>query len=1001
MSDCRFREQLHRQKWRVVADKRYRGGFQLNFLDDGCGMDPVELSQVIQFGRSMKRNSGSNQIGQYGNGLKSGSMRIGKDMILLTKKGSTMSCLFLSRSFHEQENIHEVIVPMPSWNSQTGEPLAKDDQERKRYEIEMEIILKHSPFRTEKELLDKFNEIDATTGTLVIIFNLKLLDNGESELDLTSDAEDILMRDPHANEDVPPERTSFRSYTAVLYSEPRMRIFIQKKKVRTKRLVNSVFKPISYSYTSNRFRTRSEKEVEKAEYEAKIAEEKAKELSIQAKEALPRDNLAAKNNRHEGQVRQMKAEQAKIDAEVKRRIAEEKKKSLKEPKQLTFTFGFNINARKCDGMYIYNCNRLIRMCEKIGPQLEGGVKCAGIIGIVDVPYLVLEPTHNKQDFADAKEYKHLLRSMAEHMLQYWKDSKIEEHGVTAFWEEFGYTGRWRDDASNESKFLLKRAMSVPLCVQCDSCLKWRQLQFSRKLSLESVPEFWVCSMNTDNNFKTCTKPEQKPNIQAGRLQKDIKSVEQRAEQDIKRLTDKLKKAEKIAARGKPSPPPPPPTTTARRPVIKPTFAPKPSPPPRRSPITNSRSSSKASTTPKAVQKALKEISSPAKKTASKKNEERSRKVETEGRKKYSTDRGNGRVEQSKRRRSPSPPPKKATPSSAKSTKKTEPPAKKEPAKKRAVVAESDEEEDVKPVNTKRKKTAQPETTEENVATSSEKVDSSTTAATEEPKNEAKTTNEEPKFDTVYQLDTRVEAKVNTRWYAGKVISLKHGAGLNKIKVKFDLHSQDKFDKWFSENDKNLRLLEEDDTQPADAEGTQAASPTNNNEISSSIASPSSTNEDRLPDNDKLRSLQELLDGVVQKFRRCLHYFRPPDFVIEKHDILHNLTPYDLRDFDLGRFVADYERSIRKLVGTSDTAQHKVKEEAEKQIQELIKEKEEKDKELEDGKKKLDDSKEELRKLRQNVNVLIKSIGAQIEPEDDSEHVDTLLSAIVQSIGESS
>ena len=32
-------------------------------------------------------------------------------------------------------------------------------------------------------------------------------------------------------------------------------------------------------------------------------------------------------------------------------------------------------------------------------------------------------------------------------------------------------------------------------------------------------------------------------------------------------------------------------------------------------------------------------------------------------------------------------------------------------------------------------------------------------------------------------------------YAGKVISLKHGAGLNKIKVKFDLHSQDKFDKW--------------------------------------------------------------------------------------------------------------------------------------------------------------------------------------------------------------
>lgn len=47
-----------------------------------------------------------------------------------------------------------------------------------------------------------------------------------------------------------------------------------------------------------------------------------------------------------------------------------------------------------------------------------------ISGIVDVPYLVLEPTHNKQDFADAKEYRHLMRAMGEHMIQYWKDVGI-------------------------------------------------------------------------------------------------------------------------------------------------------------------------------------------------------------------------------------------------------------------------------------------------------------------------------------------------------------------------------------------------------------------------------------------------------------------------------------------------------------------------------------------------------------------------------------------------
>ena len=35
-------------------------------------------------------------------------MRIGKDFILFTKKEDTMTCLFLSRTFHEEEGIDEV-----------------------------------------------------------------------------------------------------------------------------------------------------------------------------------------------------------------------------------------------------------------------------------------------------------------------------------------------------------------------------------------------------------------------------------------------------------------------------------------------------------------------------------------------------------------------------------------------------------------------------------------------------------------------------------------------------------------------------------------------------------------------------------------------------------------------------------------------------------------------------------------------------------------------------
>ncbi len=58
--------------------------------------------------------------------------------------------------------------------------------------------------------------------------------------------------------------------------------------------------------------------------------------------------------------------------------------------------------------------------------------CGGVVGVVDVPYLVLEPTHNKQDFADAKEYRHLLRAMGEYLAQYWKDIGIGQSVCLSF-----------------------------------------------------------------------------------------------------------------------------------------------------------------------------------------------------------------------------------------------------------------------------------------------------------------------------------------------------------------------------------------------------------------------------------------------------------------------------------------------------------------------------------------------------------------------------------------
>ena len=66
-----------------------------------------EAENVLVFGSSQKTVQ-EEPIGMYGNGLKSGSMRLGKDMILFTKKDKILTCLMISRTFYQAENVTQV-----------------------------------------------------------------------------------------------------------------------------------------------------------------------------------------------------------------------------------------------------------------------------------------------------------------------------------------------------------------------------------------------------------------------------------------------------------------------------------------------------------------------------------------------------------------------------------------------------------------------------------------------------------------------------------------------------------------------------------------------------------------------------------------------------------------------------------------------------------------------------------------------------------------------------
>ena len=56
-------------------------------------------------------------------------------------------------------------------------------------------------------------------------------------------------------------------------------------------------------------------------------------------------------------------------------------KNFNEPKSLSFVFGINVHNRASDGLFIYNCHRLILMHERPKTQSKS-VDLRGLIGVV-------------------------------------------------------------------------------------------------------------------------------------------------------------------------------------------------------------------------------------------------------------------------------------------------------------------------------------------------------------------------------------------------------------------------------------------------------------------------------------------------------------------------------------------------------------------------------------------------------------------------------------------
>ncbi|VDI48480.1 MORC family CW-type zinc finger protein 3-like isoform X1 [Mytilus galloprovincialis] len=219
----------------------------LTFVDNGYGMDPNKLHKMLSFGYCEKEAVGSHQpIGHYGNGFKSGSMKLGNDALVFTRQANYMSVGMLSQTYLKNIKAETVLVPIVSWSlpdkmrSNTGDVKSN-----------LQSILQHSILKTEKDLLNELDSMEKLkTGTKIIIYNLARIGNGNLELDFDSDPLDIRNPDTHVKdystinriqaESKPRYKVSLRDYCSILYLKPKMKIVLRGKKVKTKLIQKSL-----------------------------------------------------------------------------------------------------------------------------------------------------------------------------------------------------------------------------------------------------------------------------------------------------------------------------------------------------------------------------------------------------------------------------------------------------------------------------------------------------------------------------------------------------------------------------------------------------------------------------------------------------------------------------------------------------------------------------------------------------------------------------------------
>ncbi|KAL6583437.1 hypothetical protein OROMI_005515 [Orobanche minor] len=349
----------------VKVDKVYNrkdNSPALLFQDDGGGMDPECMRKCMSLGYSSKTSNKT--IGQYGNGFKTSTMRLGADVIVLSRASqsgrATQSIGLLSYTFLRRTGQDDVIVPMIDFDisGNWAEPIihsSKDD-----WSSNLKTIIEWSPFTSKDDLMLQFDDI-GSHGTKIVIYNLWTNDEGIYELNFDDDDEDISLRDEANHGNL--SRASKKVLELQSHLSYRMRFSLR-------------------AYASILYLKKFEN------FKIILRGKPVKQFSIA--DDLKHSKIVKYSPHIEG---------------------------LKEVTMET-VIGFIKEAPALGvcGFSVYHKNRLIRPYWKVTP--DGNSKGYGVVGVLEANFI--EPAHDKQDFERSGLFNKLELRLKQMVMEYWR-----------------------------------------------------------------------------------------------------------------------------------------------------------------------------------------------------------------------------------------------------------------------------------------------------------------------------------------------------------------------------------------------------------------------------------------------------------------------------------------------------------------------------------------------------------------------------------------------------